>query len=139
MTHDTYIFRLEFPEKDWISGLWVGGHFTFHGEVEKGRLLSRKYTPITPICTRGYAEFAIKIYREHDDYPDGGKFSQFLESKSVGDTISCEAPMGKFKYLGFGSFEIKREKLKDITHIILICAGTGLTPHLSIVQASLLS
>jgi hypothetical protein len=54
MTHDTYLFELEFPNKEWISGLWAGGHFVFHVEFE-GKLISKKYTPISPVNTKGKA------------------------------------------------------------------------------------
>jgi len=46
----------------------------FHAQID-GKTVSRKYTPITPVNTLGYAEFVIKVYREHPDYPDGGKMS----------------------------------------------------------------
>ena len=132
MTHDVYIFRLDFPNPEWISGLWVGGHFILHAEVSPGKNLSRKYTPISTVCEKGHATFAIKIYREHEDYPDGGRMSQYLEKLSIGDSIMVEGPVGRFKYKGWGNFEIKKEKVTKITHLLLICAGTGLTPHWNI-------
>ena len=33
MNHDTYTFELGFPNKNWISGLFAGGHFIFHAEI----------------------------------------------------------------------------------------------------------
>ena len=78
MTHDTYLFELSFPDPSWISGLWVGGHFVFHAEID-GKIVSRKYTPISPINEKGRALFAIKIYRKNDEFPNGGKFTQYLE------------------------------------------------------------
>ena len=46
---DSYEFTLEFPNPKWISGLWPGGHFILHAEID-GKLVSRKYTPISPVC-----------------------------------------------------------------------------------------
>ena len=48
ISHDTYTFVLEFPNKEWITGLFPGGHFVFHAEVD-GKMISRKYTPINPV------------------------------------------------------------------------------------------
>lgn len=33
ITHDTYIFEFEYPDKEWISGLWPAGHYHFHAEI----------------------------------------------------------------------------------------------------------
>jgi len=52
LTHDSYIYELEFPNKEWISGLWPGGHFHLHLEVN-GSNVSRKYTPISLINRKG--------------------------------------------------------------------------------------
>lgn len=78
ITHDTFLFRLKFPKKNWISGLWVGGHFAIHGKTEKGDSICRKYTPISHIHKEGYVDFAIKIYSECPEFPDGGKMGKYL-------------------------------------------------------------
>lgn len=74
MSHDTYLIELEFPNPEWISGLWPGGHFVMHSTID-GKLVSKKYTPISPVNKKGSSEFAIKIYRNHPDFPEGGKFT----------------------------------------------------------------
>jgi hypothetical protein len=30
INYDTYEIELEFPDKNWISGLWPSAHFKFH-------------------------------------------------------------------------------------------------------------
>jgi len=30
LTHDTYLYELEFPNKELTAGLWPSGHFVFH-------------------------------------------------------------------------------------------------------------
>jgi NAD(P)H-flavin reductase len=52
ISHDTYRFVLEFPNPEWISGLWPGGHYVFHANVN-GKAMSRKYTPISPVNEKG--------------------------------------------------------------------------------------
>ena len=81
--------------------------------------LSSKAIDATPrsvntrlVNKKGHASFAIKIYREHEDYPDGGRMSQYLEKLNVGESIMVEGPVGRFKYKGWGNFEIKKEKVK---------------------------
>jgi hypothetical protein len=74
IAHDTYIFELDFPNPMWIAGLWPGGHYVWHAEVD-GKKINRKYTPISPVNFKGKSTFVIKIYRENPDFPDGGKFT----------------------------------------------------------------
>ena len=64
VSHDTYKFGLEFPNPEWTSGLWPGGHFLFVSEIN-GEMMQKPYTPITPVNHKGVAEFIIKIYREN--------------------------------------------------------------------------
>lgn len=71
INHDTYIMELEFPNADWISGLWPGGHFIFYAEIN-GKVVARKYTPISPVNEKGKAIFAIKVYRKCNEFPNGG-------------------------------------------------------------------
>ena len=97
-------------------------------------MLSRKYTPISPVNQKGKVVFAIKIYRENKNYPGGGKFSQHLENDvGVANTISVEGPIGKTNYRGWGNF---LNFNKPLTHkkmrIGLLAGGTGLTPMFSI-------
>jgi len=48
-------------------------------------------------------EFAIKVYRDSPEYPNMGKFTQFLEkSIKVGRFIWFEGPYGKIVYHGLG-------------------------------------
>lgn len=135
MSHDTFKIRLKFPRRDWTSGLWVGGHFAFHAKTE-GETLCRKYTPVSPIYKKGYVDFVIKEYQPNDEYPEGGKMSRYITSRKLGDTIMVEGPMGALKYHGYGTFEKAKKKFNK-KKLYLLCAGTGLTPHLSIAFASL--
>jgi ferredoxin-NADP reductase len=65
--------------------------------------------------------------------------SQYLETLNVGNSIKCRGPVGKLKYFGNGTFEKFGVPLENKTKIGLIAGGTGITPMLSIAQASLLS
>ena len=78
VTHDTYLYKLEFPDKEWIAGLWAGGHFIFHADIN-GKHYARKYTPVSPINQKGSSDFIIKVYRNNDEFPKGGIFTQWFE------------------------------------------------------------
>ena len=134
---DTYLFELEFPNPEWISGLWPAGHYIWHATID-GKQVSRKYTPISPVNKKGSAEFAVKIYRNHADFPEGGKFTQHLENNvNVGDSIICEGPIGMIRYLGFGKVQFKKEVLEHKKNKIgLVAGGSGITPMYAIAQAS---
>ena len=139
MTHDTYFISLEFPEKDWTAGLWAGGHFVFHTDID-GKHFSRKYTPVSPINQKGSSDFVIKVYRNNEQFPEGGKFTQWLESSvNVGDSIICEGPIGMFRYLGQGKCQLKKDLLKPKSNIFLCAGGSGITPMFSIAQSIVLS
>ena len=65
--------------------------------------------------------------------------SQWLDSRKVGEQISVEGYFGKLKYLGFGQFLKRKEKLPIKKHVGLIAAGSGITKMLTIIQASTLA
>ena len=79
LTHDTYKLVFKLPEDNHVVGLNVCGHLIFH--IPDGDdYVSRKYTPVSSVNERGKVEFVIKIYRSNDEFPSGGKMSQYLES-----------------------------------------------------------
>lgn len=102
MNHDTFYLSLEFPNKEWIAGLFPGGHYIFHADID-GKHFSKKYTPISPVNQKGSSDFAIKVYRPNEEFPDGGAYTKWMEQNvNVGDTIMCEGPIGMIRYKGFG-------------------------------------
>lgn len=82
----------------------------------------------------------IKIYRDHPDFPGKGKFTQALEKLNVGDHANFEGPIGMMKYEGRGKFNFKKTNIfEGKTKICLLAGGTGITPCLSVAQASILA
>ena len=55
-------------------GLHVGEHLVFHMEID-GKLISRKYTPVSKVNDLGKVEFVIKIYKKNEEFPLGGKIT----------------------------------------------------------------
>jgi cytochrome-b5 reductase len=139
LTHDTYRIVLEFPDPSWISGCWASGHFYMHAMIN-GKLVSTKQTPVSLVNEKGRAVFVIKVYRACMEFPDGGIFTQHLEDNvHVGDSIMCEGPIGKTKYLGNGRFTVKKRMAMPKKKVGLLAGGTGITPTLAIVQAAIMS
>ena len=100
LSPDTYLFELEFPDPDWITGLWPAGHFFICAEID-GEKVMRPYTPITSVAEKGRIQFVIKVYRDCRQFPDGGKLTQHLEQAvNVGDLLSLKGPLGWLKYFG---------------------------------------
>ena len=132
MNHDTLFMTLEFPNPEWTAGLWAGGHFVFHIDID-GKHYARKYTPVSPINQKGNTDFVIKVYRNCDEFPEGGAYTQWLEKNvKVGDSIMCEGPIGKIKYLGQRQFKLMKNMLKPKAKLFLCAGGSGITPLLSI-------
>jgi len=90
----------------------------------------------------------IKIYYKNTshDFPDGGIFTQYLDSLKIGESVEIAGPSGKTTYLGGGLFQHKpteekeeEEKKKETQvrkakNIGLICGGTGITPCFQLLQ-----
>lgn len=81
----------------------------------------------------------IKIYYKNTshDFPDGGIFTQHLDSLKIGESIEISGPSGKTTYIGGGEFQHKTNEetqLRKAKNIGLICGGTGITPCFQLLQ-----
>ena len=73
------------------------------------------FKPYTPISTHGkHIEFLIKRY-------DKGSMSQYMTALEVGNRVKACGPYGIFQ-------------LHHHTHLLLLAAGTGITPMISIMK-----
>ncbi|XP_057664968.1 NADH-cytochrome b5 reductase 3-like isoform X2 [Diorhabda carinulata] len=137
--HNVRIFRFKFPEENMILGHECSNHCILHSKVGE-EYLSRPFTPISLVNTKGYVEFMIKIYfrNVHPKFPAGGKFTQHLESLKIGDVVQISGPHGKVAYKGKGKFMIKSKNetssIMDVKKLGLIAGGVGITPALQILR-----
>ncbi|XP_056643847.1 NADH-cytochrome b5 reductase 3-like [Diorhabda sublineata] len=137
--HNVRIFRFKFPEENMILGHECSNHCILHSKVGE-EYLSRPFTPISLINTKGYVEFMIKIYfrNVHPKFPAGGKFTQHLDSLKIGDVVQISGPHGKVAYKGKGKFIIKSKNetssIMDVKKLGLIAGGVGITPALQILR-----
>jgi NAD(P)H-flavin reductase len=75
---DTYRMELEFPDKDWIAGIWPAGHYKLFLNID-GKLKFKPFTSISPVNEKGKAVFAVKVYREHPEWIGKGIWSKAFE------------------------------------------------------------
>uniref|UniRef100_A0A7S1EXR3 FAD-binding FR-type domain-containing protein n=1 Tax=Noctiluca scintillans TaxID=2966 RepID=A0A7S1EXR3_NOCSC len=161
VSHDTKRFRLSLGGKRTVLGLPVGKHLmiyfpnakkctlgcTWNGrpDPDGGREeIERKYTPITGDEALGYVDLMVKIYRPgtvntpggETVWEDGGKCSGYLDEKRVGDSIDLKGPFGFIEYLGCGKFKVPGGT-RDVRHVAMIAGGSGITPMLQVLMASL--
>lgn len=163
LSPDTKRFRLSLGGRSTILGLPVGKHIsiscpnprsclssgTWNGKPDddKGKAeIERKYTPTTGNETAGHVDLVIKCYQpgtvkmpdgRETQWADGGKLSRHLDSRKVGDTLDVNGPFGVNEYQGKGKFKVPGQVLQ-VKHVCMMAGGTGLTPMLQVVQASLL-
>ena len=137
---DTYEMAFEFPNPEWIMGLFPAGHLFMHADID-GKRVTKKYTPISPVNEKGTIVFVIKVYRPCEEFPNGGQFTTWMEKNvNVGDSLLFSGPIGMIKYHGYGQIEFKKKMLETKkTKIGLLAGGSGITPMYSIALASSLA
>ncbi|TKR61625.1 hypothetical protein L596_028715 [Steinernema carpocapsae] len=84
LTTDTNLLRFKFPNSGEVLGCPTGKHVFLSAKVNE-EMLTRPYSPISDPSVRGFVDFAVKIYKPNADFPQGGVFSQFLDSLNPGE------------------------------------------------------
>ncbi|KAK9727357.1 Nitrate reductase [NADH] 1 [Basidiobolus ranarum] len=139
LSKDTRLFRLGLPSPKHRMGLPLGKHILLRAKIN-GRTIVRPYTPVSTEADLGHLDLAVKVYFKgtHPKYPNGGKFSQYLDSLEIGDTVEVKGPMGEFNYDGHGRYRVERKHLKgQARNFAMIAGGTGLTRMLQLIRAIL--
>lgn len=131
LSHDSFLldFALQTPEH--ILGLPTGKHIFLSNNVD-GKLVMRRYTPVSSNFDVGCVQFVIKAYPPSPPrFPKGGIFSQHLDSLKIGETVFMRGPVGEFEYVKNGEFELDGEECHAKT-FNMIAGGTGITPVMQI-------
>jgi len=161
LSHDTKRFRLSLGNAKTPLGLPVGKHIrifapnpeaclskgTWNGQPnrETASEIFRTYTPTPSANTCGHVDLVMKIYRpgkfrmpdgREVVWEDGGKMSQHVDSKKVGDHLTIMGPVGMHEYLGRGSFKMPGNVMFSKRYGLL-AGGAGITPMLQLVWAAL--
>jgi len=162
LSHDTKRFRLDLGSKSTRLGLPTGQHVKLYCPNPKGKQegqwngkpdpdagkseVSHAYTPTTGDWICGYVDLVIKIYRpgtvkmpdgKEMLWEDGGKVSLYLDGLKAGDSIDIMGPTGLITYVGPGTFKLPGNRTATAKKVGMMAGGTGLTPMLQVVTASL--
>ncbi|KAL1922436.1 uncharacterized protein VTP21DRAFT_9975 [Calcarisporiella thermophila] len=134
LSHDTRLFRFEFPDSSMPLGLPTGKHVLLKSRGTRETLI-RSYTPVSKEDALGHVDFVIKVYRPLlPHFPEGGKFSQWLDAMQPGDEIDIKGPTGSFLYEGRGRWAHGKQS-GQAKRIGMICGGTGITPIFQVLRA----
>ncbi len=67
--------------------------------------VSKRYTPLPN--KNNNLELLVKVYRPTENFPTGGRVSQYLDGINLGESIQIKYPYGKVHYSGNGKFLFK--------------------------------
>lgn len=106
INHNVVKILIRLPSSNHILGTKSGQHFFIQATIN-GEVIKRKYTPLGLEDQKGIVEFLVKIYRSntHENYPDGGKLTQYLESLQPGQFLDIMGPLGRCTYLHNGKLK----------------------------------
>jgi nitrate reductase (NAD(P)H) len=129
-----FTFKLDHPQQQ--LGLGVGQHvFVKLVDPVTRDALIRSYTPISdPVEDHGFVNIMVKIYRSDGPSFAGGRMSQALAALPAGHFLEIKGPIGKFEYRGHGCCVVSG-KARTFTSLIMICAGSGITPIYQVLRA----
>jgi len=118
-THDVKTFVLQNAQEESISYM-AGQHLPISLTIDD-ELIHRCYT-LSSTSTRPH-NIAITVKKLVDGYIQGTVSSFLHEDFAVGDTLLCKQPSGTFHLEG-----------RDNSKILLLSAGSGITPMLSMLK-----
>lgn len=137
LNHDTYLMRFALPSAAHRVGLPCGKHVFLFADIG-GELVARAYTPLSSDRDLGRLDLLVKVYWPTGRFPQGGKMTQHLAALKPGDTISVKGPMGKFEYLGGGSYQLNR-RAGHAHYLSFVAGGSGITPCYAVIREVLRS
>jgi len=118
----------------WADRPIVGQHVMIKASVGDETVV-RNYTPVSQTATS--LTFVIKVYRPTDDFPEGGKMSQILESMELGGKLLISNPQGEIEYHIPGGQMISSGMNVRLPYVGFICGGSGITPAYQILATAL--
>jgi len=115
---NTAIYRFKLPHPKDVLGLPTGQHISVSAEIN-GKVITRSYTPISSDDDFGQFSLIIKTYEK-------GNISRHVANLKIGDTLRVKGPKGNFLYTP-----------NLVSHLSLIAGGTGISPMIQIIRATL--
>ena len=131
---DTRIFTYKLQHEEQDLGLPTGQHLMIRLRDPVTReAIIRPYTPISEQSQEGFVDVLIKVYYD-TPAAKGGKMSQAMDQIPIGHGVDFRGPVGKFEYLGRGSYSINSTR-RQVKRFLMICGGSGVTPIYQVFRA----
>jgi ferredoxin-NADP reductase len=118
-THDTKtLYLVDADEQGCAFDYQPGQYLTFRFDHLADKPLVRSYTMSSSPCQKTHIEVTVKTV------PHGVVSHYLCESVMEGDILRARGPIGRFGY----------EPKKDLGRLVMIGAGSGVTPFLSMLR-----
>ncbi|XP_071486745.1 NADH-cytochrome b5 reductase-like [Diadema antillarum] len=111
---NTAIYRFALPSRQKLN-LSIAKHIILRGKAN-GSIITRQYTPVSSPDSSGHFDVLIKLY-EH------GAMSQCISQWKVGDHVEWRGTFGSLTYLP-----------NKVIRILMVAAGTGITPIIQVMR-----
>lgn len=113
------LIRVALPKPTDTLDLPIGRHISVRVVLPSGQAVARPYTPVSPPWATGYFDLLVKHY-------DGGVVSSHVAGLVPGDSLSLRGPVGNLRWVP-----------SEHPRILLLAAGTGITPMLQLMRCIL--
>ncbi|XP_056142107.1 cytochrome b5 reductase 4 [Lampris incognitus] len=126
VNHNTHLFQLQLP-RGTIMHVPVGKHVYLKALIQDSEVV-KPYTPVeqTVVPVSHNPRQSSDLFLMIKVYPDG-LFTQHLNSLHIGDHVFVSGPEGPFTL----------KRIRHVTHLYLLAAGTGFTPMARLIPFAL--
>ncbi|KAH7915866.1 hypothetical protein BJ138DRAFT_1097619 [Hygrophoropsis aurantiaca] len=136
LSPDTCLFTFRLSRSDQTLGLPVGQHVVMRViDPKTQQPITRQYTPISETFELGVVVLLVKIYFPTNTKPQGGLMTTALDALPISSVVDLKGPMGKFEYLGRGRISRTTKPQLEISTLVMICAGSGITPIFQVLRS----
>ena len=103
---DTFVYRFALPEEAKTLGHATCQYLEFQADVMNRETKQREkqhryYHPMSKVVDNGYVDLLIKVYLRNFKHPQGGLFSQYLDTMRAGDSMHITGLGGDLQYDGY--------------------------------------
>ncbi|RQM13789.1 hypothetical protein DD237_005307 [Peronospora effusa] len=128
VSHETVKLTFKLPSNKLLGLEIPGQHLKVRAKI-KGQTIERAYTPTSKFSQSTSFDLIVKVY------PDG-VMSSYLNDLVVGDNVEMLGPQGQIGYPEAGIVTYGGQpKLTNVRHIVMVAAGTGVTPMMQLIRA----
>ncbi|KAL7685807.1 putative flavoprotein pyridine nucleotide cytochrome reductase [Plasmopara halstedii] len=128
VSQQTVKFTFKLPGTK-VLGLTTPGQYLKVRAKINGVMIERAFTPTSKFTQVGSFDLLVKVY-------PNGVMSTYLDNLVVGDSVEMLGPQGMLGYPSAGVVTIESQlKMTNLHHVVMIAAGTGITPMLQLIRA----